>query len=162
MLFRSPTLTASYSGFVLGNTASNLTTQPTLTTTATSSSPAGNYPITASGAFAANYSISYAAGTLTISSKRHKGADTLATGSTAQTVVASSVSITAVALLPSGQIQISLSGQAGQAYVLDASSDLMNWTPFVTNTLSQASDTYLDLVLPSTVDWFYRVDLSNP
>jgi hypothetical protein len=157
-----PTLTASYYGFVLGNTVSNLTKQPTLTTTATSSSPAGTYPITVSGAVDANYSISYVAGTLTVSSTSQKAAGALAASSTAQIVVNSSVSITAVALLPSGQIQISLSGQAGQAYVLDASSDLMNWTPFATNTLSQASDTYVDQVLPSTMARFYRVDLSNP
>ena len=36
-----PALTASYSGFVNGDTSASLTTQPTLTTTATSSSPDG-------------------------------------------------------------------------------------------------------------------------
>ena len=61
-----PTLTASYSGFVNGDSAASLTTQPTLTTTATASSPVGPYPITASGAVDANYSISYVSGTLTI------------------------------------------------------------------------------------------------
>ena len=47
-----PTLTASYSGFVNGDTSASLTTQPTLTTTATASSHvAGSpYTITASGA----------------------------------------------------------------------------------------------------------------
>ena len=44
-----PTLTASYSGFVNGDNAANLTTPPNLSTTATSASPVGNYPITASG-----------------------------------------------------------------------------------------------------------------
>jgi hypothetical protein len=62
-----PTLTASYSGFVNGDTSANLTTQPTLSTTATASSPVGTYPITASGAVDTDYSISYADGTLTIS-----------------------------------------------------------------------------------------------
>ena len=63
-----PTLTASYSGFVNGDTAASLTTQPTLTTTATASSHvAGNpYTITASGAVDANYSISYVTGSLTV------------------------------------------------------------------------------------------------
>jgi len=61
-----PSLTASYSGFVNGDTSASLTTQPTLTTTATASSPVGPYPITASGAVDANYSISYVSGTLTI------------------------------------------------------------------------------------------------
>jgi gliding motility-associated-like protein len=63
----NPTLTVSYSGFVNGDTKGSLTTQPTVTTTATTSSPAGTYPITASGAADANYAISYVAGTLTVS-----------------------------------------------------------------------------------------------
>ncbi len=62
-----PALTASYSGFVNGDTASSLTTPPTLTTTATAASPVGTYPITASGAASPNYTISYASGTLTVS-----------------------------------------------------------------------------------------------
>ena len=61
-----PTLTASYSGFVNGDTQASLTTAPTLSTTATSSSPVNTYPITASGAVDNNYTISYVAGTLTI------------------------------------------------------------------------------------------------
>jgi hypothetical protein len=61
-----PAITPSYSGFVNGDTAASLTTQPTCTTTATSSSPAGIYPTSCSGAVDANYTISYAAGTVTI------------------------------------------------------------------------------------------------
>jgi Ice-binding-like/MBG domain (YGX type)/Domain of unknown function (DUF4214)/SdrD B-like domain len=65
-----PTLTASYVGFVNNDTAASLTTPPTLTTTATaSSSVAGSpYPITASNAVDSNYAISYAPGTLTVTS----------------------------------------------------------------------------------------------
>ena len=61
-----PTLTATYTGLVNGDTSANLTTLPTLVTTATASSPVGTYPITASGAFDSDYSISYVAGTMTI------------------------------------------------------------------------------------------------
>ena len=65
-----PTLTATYTGFVNGDTSASLTTQPTLTTTATASSHvSGNpYAITASGAADGDYSISYVAGTLTVTS----------------------------------------------------------------------------------------------
>ena len=65
-----PALTASYSGFVNGDTSASLTTQPTLTTTATASSHvSGNpYSITASGAVDSNYTISYVAGTLIVTS----------------------------------------------------------------------------------------------
>ena len=63
-----PTLTASYTGFVNGDTSASLTTLPTLTTTATASSHVSGspYAITASGAVDTDYSISYVAGTLTV------------------------------------------------------------------------------------------------
>ncbi len=63
----NPALTVSYSGFVNGDTSAELTTLPTVTTTATTTSPVGSYAITASGAVDPNYTISYVAGTLTIS-----------------------------------------------------------------------------------------------
>ena len=64
----NPTFSASYSGFVNGNTQASATTgAPSLSTTATSSA-AGTYPITAAqGTLAAtNYSFSFAPGTLTV------------------------------------------------------------------------------------------------
>jgi hypothetical protein len=63
-----PTLTASYSGFVNGDTSTSLATAPTLATTATASSHVSGspYTITASGAVDADYTISYVAGALTI------------------------------------------------------------------------------------------------
>jgi subtilisin family serine protease len=63
-----PTLTAGYSGFVNGDTSASLTTLPTLTTTATAASHVSGkpYSITASGAVDSDYSISYVAGTLTV------------------------------------------------------------------------------------------------
>ena len=61
-------LTVTYTGFVNGDSSSSLTTQPTVVTTALATSPAGGYPgaITASGAADPNYTITYAAGTLTV------------------------------------------------------------------------------------------------
>jgi hypothetical protein len=144
-----PALTASYSGFVLGNTTNNLTKQPTLSTKANSSSRAGKYAINVSGASATNYSISYVSGILTITSSGQI---------TAAPLVASGGAV----LLPGGQMQISLSGQAGQMYVLDASSDLINWIPVVTNSLSAANDTFLVLINTNTTANFYQVDPSNP
>jgi subtilisin-like proprotein convertase family protein len=61
-----PALTASYNGFVNGDTAASLSTGVTLSTTALASSPVGSYTITPSGAVGANYSITDFAGTLTI------------------------------------------------------------------------------------------------
>ena len=62
----SPALTASYTGFVNGDTLSSLATLPTLSTTATPGSPVGNYPIQVSGAVSPNYAINFVSGTLTI------------------------------------------------------------------------------------------------
>jgi glucuronoarabinoxylan endo-1,4-beta-xylanase len=62
----NPPLTASYSGFMPGDDSSVLTIQPVLSTDADASSPVDTYPITASGAAAANYFISYAPGTLAV------------------------------------------------------------------------------------------------
>ncbi len=63
-----PTLTASYTGFLGSDTSASLTAQPTLSTTATATSAvAGNpYPITVSGAVDPDYTISYVAGSLTV------------------------------------------------------------------------------------------------
>jgi arylamine N-acetyltransferase len=61
-----PTLTASYAGFVNGDTAASLDTPATLTTTATAASAVGTYPITVSGAADVNYTISFVAGTLSV------------------------------------------------------------------------------------------------
>ena len=63
-----PTLAASYSGFVNGDTSASLTSQPVIFTTATAHSPvsAGPYPIIASGAADVDYTISYVFGALTV------------------------------------------------------------------------------------------------
>ncbi|MFN8538619.1 MAG: MBG domain-containing protein, partial [Thermomicrobiales bacterium] len=62
----NPSFTASYSGFVLGQTASVLAGTLSCSTTANASSPAGPYPITCAGQTSNNYAISYVAGTLTV------------------------------------------------------------------------------------------------
>ena len=63
-----PSLSATITGFVNGDTQTVVTGQPALTTTATSSSPAGSYPIVATvGTLAAaNYSFTFGTGTLTV------------------------------------------------------------------------------------------------
>jgi gliding motility-associated-like protein len=61
-----PVLTVTYTGFVNGDTETSLTKQPTIVTTATIASDGGKYPITASGAGALNYTITYVDGVLTV------------------------------------------------------------------------------------------------
>ena len=64
----NPTFTASFSGFVNGDTSSVLSGAPSLTTTATPTSAPGSYTITsAAGTLAAsNYTFSFVSGTLTV------------------------------------------------------------------------------------------------
>ena len=64
----NPVLTATYTGFVLGETSAVLLTPATLSTTAVLASAPGPYPITVSGATAANYTISFVDGILTVTS----------------------------------------------------------------------------------------------
>ncbi len=61
-----PAFTASYSGFVNGDRAGSLTRPPSYSTPATSASPPATYAITPGGASDGDYSISYVAGTLTV------------------------------------------------------------------------------------------------
>jgi MBG domain (YGX type) len=70
-----PSLSATITGFVNGDTQTVVTGLPVLTTTATSSSPAGSYPIVATlGTLAAaNYSFTFGTGTLTITPASNPG-----------------------------------------------------------------------------------------
>ena len=63
-----PTITPGYSGFVNGDNASSLSTQPTCSTTATSASPVTGSPYASScsGAADPNYTISYVDGSVTV------------------------------------------------------------------------------------------------
>jgi len=65
-----PTITASYDGFVTGDSASSLTTPPTCSTTATSLSLAGSANTSScTGAVDSSYTIVYAPGTVTVKVK---------------------------------------------------------------------------------------------
>src|SRR5207244_4214090 len=61
-----PVLTAGSSGLVNGDTPASLTTPQILSTTAAVTSPAGDYPITVSGASSLDYTITFVSGTLHI------------------------------------------------------------------------------------------------
>lgn len=70
-----PTLSPSYSGFVTGESSSNLTTVPTVSTTYTSSTPVSSSPVPtiASGGEADNYSFVYVDGEITINKADSSG-----------------------------------------------------------------------------------------
>lgn len=62
----NPNFALLYTGFITGENESVITTQPTISTTATKTSNVGDYPITISGGVAANYEFVYEPGVLTI------------------------------------------------------------------------------------------------
>ena len=61
-----PAITASYSAFANGDGPGSLSAAPACSTTATSSSPAGSYPSSCSGAADPNYAIGYVAGQVSV------------------------------------------------------------------------------------------------
>ncbi len=65
----NPTFELTYSGFKNGETESVLTVKPVATTTATTDTPEGMYPINVEGGAAQNYEFTYVSGTLTITEK---------------------------------------------------------------------------------------------
>ncbi len=62
----NPILTASYIGFVNGDSPASLTSPVVLSTSATTGSEPGSYPITAFGASSPNYTITFQGGTVTV------------------------------------------------------------------------------------------------
>jgi 6-phosphogluconolactonase (cycloisomerase 2 family) len=62
----NPALTATYSGFVLGQTPASLTGTLTCTTTSTTLTAVGNFPITCSGQTSTNYAITFVPGSLSV------------------------------------------------------------------------------------------------
>ncbi|MEQ8471479.1 MAG: MBG domain-containing protein, partial [Marinoscillum sp.] len=62
----NPELTYSYDGFVNGEGATDLESEPEVTTTATEASTVGSYSITSSGGSATNYEFDFTEGTLTV------------------------------------------------------------------------------------------------
>lgn len=68
----NPTLTATYTGFVLNETSAILLTPSVITTTAITASPAGTYPINVNGATSNNYTISFVNGTLTVQPQQNQ------------------------------------------------------------------------------------------
>ncbi len=62
----APTITAGYTGFVNGDSATNLTTKPSCSTTYTATSAVGSYPSSCTGAADPNYTITYVPGAVTV------------------------------------------------------------------------------------------------
>ena len=63
------------------------------------------------------------------------------------------------AFQPGGLFQMTLNGDDGTAYRLEYSTNLLTWTPVVTNTVSGGTANFTDSGVGSQVLRFYRVVL---
>ncbi|MBI2517678.1 MAG: putative Ig domain-containing protein [Opitutae bacterium] len=130
-----PAFTATYSGFVNGDTAAVVSGTPAFSTTATASSPTGAYPLNvALGSLsAANYSFAtFTAGTYTIVSQ----AQTMSFSISGAAAVGSPVTMTAV---PSSGLPAAYSLVSGNASI-SGSSLTLNDSNAVTVRATQAGD----------------------
>ena len=125
----NPTFTATYSGFVNGDTPASLTTPVILTTTAASDSPVGAYPIVASNATSANYAITFRDGTLAVA--RASSSTTLATP-TGASVIGQAVSFTVQVgpgpNLATGSVNFLVDGIMAASVPIDSITGLATWT----------------------------------
>ncbi len=144
----NPTLTVAYAGFLNGDTQSVFTTGLTVTTTAVTNSAVGSYPITPSAAVAADYTITFVAGTLTVTkagltatadakSKVYGAVNPTLTisytgfvaGDNAASITAPSISTTATASSHVGTYPITLTGGAATNYDITLVNGNLTVTP---------------------------------
>ena len=155
-----PAFTASYSGFVNGDTFASLDTPVTLVTAATASSDVGTYAITASGAADVNYAITNVNGTLTI--REAVTAGTIATSSNPAAQGASvmfTMSVSAVALgvgTPSGSVNFRIDGGIAGAGSLSG-----GVASFSTTALSHGSHTIV-AEYPGSVNFIGTTNALTP
>ncbi|TSD66272.1 T9SS type B sorting domain-containing protein [Inquilinus sp. KBS0705] len=115
-----PTIAFNYDGFRNDDNADDLSQKPKATYSFTSSSPAGIYDITVSGALATNYSITYTKGTMTITNPIlvpviTYGAQGVFTLGTPGTIAAPTVTVATIPAVAKTVTTIAGTGSAGSA-----------------------------------------------
>ena len=138
----NPPLTISYSGFVNGDTESVLNVLPVASTTAASNSVVGNYGITLAGGMDDNYALVLSNGVLTVTAPQ----------------AAPVVMITSVVMLDADHFRLNGSGVANVSYTVQASTDLVQWSPIGTVQADGAGAfEYVDATVAGA-DWrYYRL-----
>jgi hypothetical protein len=137
----NPAFTISYSGFVNGEGTNVLDVLPSAISTATNTSPTGNYVIAVTGGADDNYLVTTVNGTLTVTAS-------------------GPVTITSVEFVDAASLRIAGTGDANVAYRVEASSDLLNWTEIGTAPSDEAGVfEFLDAEAGGFTARFYRVAL---
>jgi len=149
-----PSFTYTITGFVNGDTSAVVSGTATETTTATSASPPGNYPITFSteSLIAANYTFTYVNGTLAISSATPPPA--FVQGATSLGFNAPSDSATFMSNVTSGDMIAVMASDTGSGTVSITSSCSGSFTKV---------DSAYDAVLNTTgSDWYALANATGP
>jgi len=133
-----PALTSTTTGFVNGDPGTVVTGTPTLSTTATASSPAGTYPITVSAGTlaAANYTFAFTNGTLTIT----PASSTVTLGNLAATYTGAPLAATATTVPAGLPVTFTYNGSttaptAAGSYTVVATVSNPNYTGTASGTL---------------------------
>ena len=109
----NPALTLTYTGFLISDDSSILTTQPIVGTAAAENSGLGNYGIVVYGAVAANYTIVHVDGTLTI----EKNTVGITLTGTSQTYTGSGLAVTATPAMADVTVVVTYADSASAAVV---------------------------------------------
>ena len=132
----NPPLTLTYEGFVNGETPADLDSPPDIATPANTSSPAGEYPITVTGAADLNYSITQVGGVLIVTDTADPGTPQISL----QRIGAS----------------VQFSWKASDGYVLYSSPNLRDWTP-TAGVIEQGGNATFLLSTIASRELYYRL-----
>jgi uncharacterized protein YfiM (DUF2279 family) len=138
----NPPLTASYNGFVGPDNTNALSSPVVLSTTATTTSGAGKYPITVSGVADANYTIQYVNGTLQVIS--------------APQLAGANISVNGIK-----QFVVSCPTVTGQTYQLEYTTNLTTaqWTSLGTPFAGTDGIVAVTNSMSATPQCFFRVEV---
>jgi hypothetical protein len=137
----NPIFTIGYEGFVNGEDPDVLDTIPVASTTATNTSPPGEYAITVTGGPDSNYSLCLTEGTLTITPP-------------------GVITITSAELTEAGHLRLTGTGDANVTYTVEASTDLAQWLDLGDATADEVGTfTFVDTDAADYSARFYRVIL---
>lgn len=81
------------------------------------------------------------------------------TSSSVPLIVFNPFTVGAATFQPGGLFQLTATGDDGRAYRLESSTNLVNWTPVVTNSVSSGTATFTDSTAGGRVLRFYRIVL---
>lgn len=147
-----PVFTLTYTGFVNGDTATSLLTQPVISTSANTNSPQGQYPIVVAGATSNNYTITYQNGLLTIAGQSQNISFTDTVKSYGDTDFATaSVNTGLPVTYTSSNPAVAMITADGKIHITGAGSDMITVSQAGNATYGSVSQSFPLTVLPASL-----------